>query len=138
MTLSDIKNQLFSHFLKKDYFSISEHADSITVASDFLESKEKLIAATMEDLIDIDIVAPLDDGRWILKAPIISIPQTVQIGGTTAELIADFVNSYRDANNIKGDLCNKFQISERDIVNLLQISHAILNAEVKNDEPELD
>lgn len=134
MTLSEIRNQILGHFVTNDHFSIEDDAGKITLPDSLVPSRDEIIALALSDLEKIDVVAKIGQDKWILRTPLISIRQNIQISGQTAELIADFINTYRDANGIKGDVCNKLDINERDLLNFLQIAHSLLNGETDDEE----
>lgn len=144
MTLVEIKNQLFTHFLKSNTFSLSTDLKRIKVDKDQDDHKHDIILTVlrkMEQEGKVQIVNPLNLDKPIIA--VLSNPwtydvQQVLIGNQTAELVAEIINQYREASGITEGLVDKTQITEGDIQTLAIITAQMLNAQDEDPEERED
>lgn len=132
MTLAEVKNQILSHFVKTPVFTLGGDSVNINVSASLTEFKTELIRAALADLEVSGMVRRIDkpdSTAWVLTRSLTSFMQQVTIGPLTAELVADLVNDYREANGIHGDVCDKTSINETDILNVVHICHEMMSEE---------
>jgi hypothetical protein len=128
MTIIEIKNQLVSHFFDNTIFNLLTDADKITLDEETAQFREGAIRTALLELEETGMVKRVQNLKreaWILTQSFDSYNQNVQITASTAEIVAETINAFREANNISGDICDKTKITEKDIVNLLNICHAL-------------
>lgn len=105
MTLIDIQNTLYSHFLRSDSFIMERDLDSINVygnqesvsndeKADLDKVKASLIRLALEQLEKGDYVRRVTDDYYILRAPLGNSPQAVVIPADLANIICDLVNEW--------------------------------------------
>ncbi len=126
MTLLDIRNQIVSHLCQNDTFS-SENFKDIKVDDKFDGEKESLIIAALDNLESINLIRGVSENLWILINPLNSAGQDIHLSMNVCNAIAETVNAFMDANEIKDVKVDPLDIQERDIVELLKIIGEILN-----------
>jgi hypothetical protein len=94
-------------------------------------NKAALITLALKEMQESGLVKPVTTELdfWLLVRPLNQIAQTVSISAPTADMIAEIVNSYREANNVEGGMISKLAIDEGDINNLCAICLDLLDKE---------
>lgn len=122
MTLTEVKNELFSFFLKNEIFSATNFKD-IMVITDVLDTefKKALIVKALEELEKADLVVKIATNKsesWILKTPLQEYKQNIEINGNLAEYISEVLNKVY--NKLEEDVSppNKLNITADDIASL--------------------
>lgn len=131
MTLIDIKNALFSHFLTSTIFDLSEDVDTLVlptkdVNEKLASSKKALVKTALAEFEKIGVAVCYDqkNGLYILSQPVDSFIQPVNVGPVTAEMVADLVNLYRED---EGYRANKMALTNDDITCLCHFCHTLLS-----------
>lgn len=130
MTIVDIKNQLISHLFDNDSFDLAQDGPKLTLSDDLEPVRPEVIASVLGELEDMKMVKKVAFGArdvWLLTQPFDSFSQTMVLSAAASEIIAETINSFRDANEIEADICDKTKISEADIINLVNICHVLLD-----------
>jgi hypothetical protein len=131
VTLLDIKNHLFSHFLRQTTFSLKHDLVNVRIGEDSpLEPyKEALYRAALDDMEKAGLVLPLDkvNGYYILTQPINTFAQQVVVSPGTAELIADLIDMCGDMVGYDDYTPNKLAITDADISAVGQICFALMD-----------
>lgn len=141
MTIVEIKNQLLSHFFENTVFNMSSHIDKIELTEEISPMKSEIVRTVLNELELLGLVrkvASSNNEVWILVQSLHSFHQNLSISAATAEIIADTINSFREANEIDGDTCDKTKITESDILNLVNISHIMAESPSLDQEQEED
>jgi hypothetical protein len=100
--------------------------------SDDLESvRKEVINTVLLELASMSVIKKIESAEksiWILTQSFDSFNQSVVLSAGASEVIADTINDFREANDIPGDTCDKTKITEMDIMNLVNICHALLES----------
>jgi len=122
MTIVEAANKLLEHFSKKDSFSLEEdYLDLMDISETPEESKIAFILA-LEDLEKNEFIKSYTIGKrkiYILKRPLNSLEQTVQIGGFTCLMISKVINDFCAKIKDQRDFCDPKSINEKDLRSLL-------------------
>lgn len=131
MTLVDVKNALFSHFLTSTIFDINEDVVSLALPTKELpekvaSSKVALVKTALIEFEKMGVAVCYDQkkGLYILSQPVDSFIQPVNVGPVTAEMVADLVNLYRED---EGYRANKMALTNDDITCLCHFCHTLLS-----------
>jgi len=142
MTITEVKNQLISHFQSNSVLTLdSVSFKSIELDKETENLREQVIRAALEELETIGMVKKLVNptgDAWILTQSFGSFTQQVTLSPHCAEWLANTLNQFREANEMDGDECDKTRITEKDIVNLLEILHTILEIETNQNRGEAE
>lgn len=139
MSIIEIKNQLISHFYDNDTFDILVDSNKIELDDSLLSVRQQVVSTVLGELETMGMIKKVSQGErtiWMLTQSFDTFNQTVVLSASSSEIIADTINSFRDANEISGDVCDKTRISEADILNLVNICHVLLEGETNSDETE--
>lgn len=133
MTLVEIQNQIIGQLVDKDIVTKEELVHSIKIPKENEAILPELINAALKNLEDTGIVNKIGDVNlnWILRQPLKSMGQTIDLSMETCNEIADVINSFLDANDMKNMRADKLNISEAEIVMLINI----INEIASNDPP---
>lgn len=131
MTLIEIQNQIISKFVDNDIVAEEELKDTIKISKENEVYLPNLISAAFKNLENSGIVSQLNNkGIWILRQPLKSSGQSVDISMEVCNEIADVINSFLDAhqpqNKIRAD---KLNIAEAEIVMLLNIINELVSVD---------
>lgn len=120
MTIVEAANILLEYFGKKDSFNMEEnYADVMKISETPAEDKMAFVLA-LQDLEKAEIVKSDSKNKiYILKKPLNSFDQNIQLGGMTATLIAKIINDFCDKIKDKRDYCDSKNITEKDLRNLV-------------------
>jgi hypothetical protein len=133
MTIVEAANKLLEHFIKKDSFCMeTDYIDLMQLSENPEENKITFILA-LEDLEKNDIIKGYIQGKkriYILKKPLNSFEQNINVGGFTCNMIAKVINDFCDKIKDKRDYCDSRNITEKDIRNLMFI--ATMHSENQN------
>ncbi len=135
VTLVDAKNAILSHFLRNDTFSLAEDAPNVVLDKETEivcgKYKDGLIRAALADFVKSDLVVVLDEtaGVWMLRQPIDSYPQSLSVSPHTAQRISDAINAFAKGAEIKEMYCNRLNITEYDINNLIDVFNMVLDSD---------
>ncbi len=137
MTLVDIKNALFSHFLTETTFNLKEDISSIQLDTSgldeaFLTHKETLFAAALDDYVKSGVLILVADGLYLLTQPINTFNQSVVLSPIAAEMVADLVNIFAED---EGYTANKMALTSDDISTLCHFCHALLDDDSTPSQP---
>lgn len=145
MTIADIKNQLFSFFIKNDIFIIDSDLKKIKVTKTPDVLKKSIIIAALDSLEEEGVVSQLKDENKIIgymsNVPLSQLSQQIEIGSQTSELIGEIVNQFYASEGVKDIAVDKMHITEYDIQQLAIITAKLLNnldAEDTENEDEDD
>jgi hypothetical protein len=140
MSIIEIKNQLISHFYDNDSFTVSPDSpdiQKIQLDDNLSHVKDDIIASVLSELETMGMIKKVSAQVWLLTQSFDTFNQSVILSANSSEIIADTINSFRDANEISGDVCDKTKIVEADIMNLVNICHALLE-ESHHEDSDLD
>lgn len=131
MTLSNIRTQILSHFLKNDIFLLSD-VSNIKTPKELDKMKHSLVSEAMKELEENKLLKKITDDEgvdrgWILENKLGSHGQEVYLSLPISSAISETINSFIDANNLKEEKSNSLNITERDIMALLSIINDILD-----------
>ena len=137
MTLLDIRNQIIGELLeKKDSESIVKIEDlkkSIKIDPEFETEKDELVLAAIEDLEEAGLIKILKSKTFlILRQPFNTNGQEIHLSMDTCNEIANLINSYLDAREDEGGRADVLNLSEFDIVMLLNILGDILSTDTED------
>lgn len=140
MTIVDVKNQLISHFFTKDIFTPDDFTSiKLDEASD--EYRDELISAALGELERGGVLFKVSSSTktaYVLSQNLGSFTQQVTLSPGAAEAIAETVNPFRIANEEAEwmQVCDKTNINELDVLNLINIIHFLLDNEQDDAEFE--
>lgn len=127
MTLQNIRLQLIRHFCDKDTLSSNEF-DEFKVDNSLLGIKTDLIQAALVELREMGICREVVVGKiWMLTNPIENMRQELTLSLPVCVLLADTIETFFQANNMKYEKINPFNISEAHIITVIQILGDILD-----------
>lgn len=141
MTIVEIKNQVLTHFFNNTIFSLSSDSQKIELDDDLKPLTEEVVRTVLVDLENLGLIKKVASAQkeiWILTQSLTAFNQNVTITAATAEMISDTINSFREANEISGDISDKTKITEADIINLVNISHIMAETPLDDEEFEDD
>ena len=141
MSIIEIKNQLISHFYDNDSFTVSEDSpdlQKIQLDDNLNYIKGDVVSSVLLELETMGMVKKVSAGVWLLTQSFDTFSQSVILSANSSEIIADTINSFRDANEITGDVCDKTKIVESDIMNLVNICHVLLEEGSQENEEEIE
>lgn len=141
MTIVEIKNQVLTHFFNNTIFSLSSDSQKIELDDDLKPLTEEVVRTVLVDLENLGLIKKVASAQkeiWILTQSLTAFNQNVTITAATAEMISDTINSFREANEISGDISDKTKITEADIINLVNISHIMAETPLDDEESEDD
>ena len=140
MTLLDIKNHLYAHFLVKSTFSIKEDLGSVGLGAAYdnavkdsilADKKEPMFRAALAELEKADMILCLDSAAdtYVLKQPLTAAPQAVVIAPLTAHRVAELINDFGRRTGFLTNphqyATNKFAITDGDIGAIVQICYTL-------------
>lgn len=128
MTLVDIKNALFSHFMSDSVFTLADDIASLGLDDKELgpalaPHREALVKAGLDDFARVGILLEVSTGTYILTQPISVMTQQVILSPLAAEMVADLVNEFTDGPY----QANKLGITTTDIERLCGFCHFLLD-----------
>ncbi len=134
LTLLEIKNHLYVHFLGKTTFSLNEDLRFVKLGVAFDDPKGKmhaykapLIVTALDDMVKVGLLLVLDtaQGVYMLTQPIGTFTQKVDISPYTAHLVAEAFNFFARQNQQAAYMANKLCISDVDINSVAQMCFAL-------------
>lgn len=138
MTIIEIKNQIISHFFDSDSFDMEVDGPKIALPEDMEPAREEILSSVLAEVESTGMIKKVARGVksiWLMTQPFDSFSQSVVLSAGLCELLADTINSFREANEISADLCDKTKIGEADISNLISICHVLLDSDpIPDDE----
>lgn len=127
MTLLDITNALITEFNKNEVLTKEELRDKIKLAPEFDIDAKELIATGLKVLEETGIVVKLQDKEvWILRQPLKAQGQTIELSMETCNEIGEIINNYLEASEVNDIRADKLNISENEIVMLINIINELL------------
>lgn len=137
MTITTIRNQAINILLKNEVFILSSDGKSLKFPKSLLSIKDKVIEKSFDLLEQTGYVTKIvtsDDIHWILEEDLTLKEQMIPITPYTANGIANLINQYREAMEIKTGECDKMKITELDIQSIIIICGSLLNSvEIQDD-----
>ena len=138
MTILEASSILFGHFIKSDSITNEDFSKIAGKKVPPLEA-EAAFSHSLAEMTTKNIVSPFvslnSEGKqvfsWVLKQPLISIPQNVQIDGGTAMAVANIVNDFHKQVESDG-FCNPLQINQDDIHILMEVIDILADRNVQN------
>lgn len=135
MTLTEIKNQLITFFLKNDTFFSPKDLKSIKVSKNQEFIKNELVSSVLDQMEKDGMIKKITPNTVSTDynysatniLPFSMLGQTVEIGAQTAELISEIVNQYNESSGNKSEIVDKLNITEMDIQKLGIITAQLLN-----------
>ena len=137
MTLSEIQASIVEYLTseKKDFVTLSE--ETLKKLSDVNTKENKDKTGKFKEEVIPSIELALDELAkkglfckstsnpanpiWVLVRPLESYPQTVEVGKSTADAMANAINEYCKRTDNRKDLADPLQINEYDIQKLIMI-----------------
>lgn len=132
MTLLHVKNKLLSFLLNNDTLSLKDDLTLIDLKDDdnpeLADHKETLLRLAAKDFADAGIIRLVDEVSqlYVITQPINSHIQQVAVSPMCAEMLADTLGAFAEANGIKDLFCNRLAVTEHDIMNLIHFFHEVL------------
>lgn len=137
MTLFDLKNILFSHFLTESIFNLEEDVAALKLPpndnTEVMEThKRALFKAALDDMGRQNMVVETTPGLYILTQSLSAYSQTVVLDAITIEMLTDLVNGMGqvlEESNAGGDhyTASKLNITGDDVRRLCHICHVLLD-----------
>ena len=135
MTAINASNLLYEWFLDHDSFSLKDDFLKLVKLSDKEDSDKAAILSALKNYKVLSIIDSDDNVLWVLKAPIKSFPQTINISAYTASAISRTINTFAEEKVIETNhISNPAVIGEVDIVALLEIIDNLIGLVTKGDE----
>ncbi len=153
LTLLDIKNALYSHFLQKTTFSLKDDSALVglgphydTPAGSMSTYKPILLRAALDEMTKAGWLLALDqvNGIYILSAPLEVQAQQVVITPYTANLLADAFNFFARQTGPVSHVANKLAITDMVVNAVAQMVFAFrdeadeLHEMMEGDGPDSD
>jgi hypothetical protein len=148
MTILHAQNALLRHFVKNDTLIFERDLDGINLfgsaesekaisadeRSDINAIKGRLVEVAVTRLVENKIVSKIQDGVFMLNAPIGTFSQDVSLSPEAASIVADVVNMWRGRDEDDNDepLCDMSAITEVDIMDLVSICMDLMEESVEN------
>jgi hypothetical protein len=132
MTLIEIRNQIFTHFLKSDTFALPNDLKKVKVGKNQEEFKQELVTQVLTDMQEDGLCGEISNPAtgeikaFVMAGPLGQNGQDVSISNQTAELVAEIINQYLASQDQEG-VVDKLNINEGDIQNLAIITAQLLN-----------
>ena len=133
-----MRNQLISHLIKNDQFSLKNDSTSIKVSKNQDSMKNDLIKLSFIDLEKNRLVmhskiGAENDEIWILESPLMSQGQDVGLSFSASEAIAGILNEFKEVlgNGKSIQPTNVMNITENDIVQLVLLCRQLLEKQDK-------
>jgi len=140
MTIVEAVNKLLEHFHKKDSFNMEDDYASLMKISETPEEDKAAYVLALEEMEKTDIIKCFTSGKrkiFLLKKPLNSFDQNINVGGYTCNMIAKVINDFCEKVKDKRDYCDPRSINEKDIRNLLFLaSMAYVDKEKQNLDTE--
>jgi hypothetical protein len=123
LTLLEVRNHLFVHFLQKTTFNLAEDLRGIKLGADFDEPsgklhpyKSALVVAGLDELVKNGVLLVLDasHGTYMLTQPLGTFTQSVQVSPYTAHLVGDAFNFFARGSPTTY-VANKLALTDSDI-----------------------
>lgn len=135
LTLVDIKNHLFSHFLTESTFSLADDVASLKFAKqDTTEAlnthRSTFVKAGLDDMVKQGILVEASSGLYLLTQPLTGYSQSVTLDPMTIEMITDLVNGFGEALQGEGEevyTVNKMAITAMDVARVCHLCHVLLD-----------
>lgn len=129
LTLLDVKNHLFAHFLTQSTFHMVNDLKKVKLGAAYDDGdqgvfkafKEQMFRAALNDLEDTKLVALLDDDTFVLTQPLTTFSQQVTISATTANVMADLLNASARESGVTEYVTNKLGITDSDISTIVSL-----------------
>ncbi len=127
MTLLDIKNHLYAHFLGQSTFSLNTDLPKVQLGASYddpgaplADTKKIMFTAALVDMEKAGYLLVVKPGIYMLTQPIMSFVQTITVSPYVASLLADVFNIFaRDTD--QSYRSNKMAITDAEIGALAQI-----------------
>ncbi len=123
LTLLEVKNHLFVHFLSNTTFSLSEDLRGIHLGASFDDAagklhpyKAALVISALDEMAKQGILLVLDAGHgtYMLTQPLGTFTQTVQLSPYTAHLVSDAFNFFAKGSPTTY-VANKLAVTDSDV-----------------------
>lgn len=133
MTIVEAANILLEYFGKKDSFSMEDNYAEVMRISETPSEDKMAFVLALQDLEKADIVKSDSKNKiYILKKPLNSFDQNIQLGGMTANLVAKIINDFCDKIKDKRDYCDAKNLTEKDLRNLVFLASLASPKEEEN------
>jgi len=122
MTIVEAANKLLEYFTTNISFSLEENYKDLVLISENPEETKIAFILALEDLEKSDLIKSHQIGKrkiYILKKPLDSYDQNINLGGFTCNMIAQVINDFCNQIKDKKDYCDAKRITEKDIRNLI-------------------
>lgn len=131
MTLSDLRSQIFTHFLNNSTLFLAD-ITKFKVDANLEKCKADLITTAMKDFEEQGMVKRILSKEeiltgWILENKIGNAFQEVAISYNLCHAISDTINAYITAHKLSIEKSDPLNLGERDIGALLGIISEIVN-----------
>jgi len=126
MTLSDVKNDLFVFFGKKDMFSIEENFDDLYILSEDKELDTALIEKALEEYVNQKMVSLVTTAKnkkiWVLEKSLDKYTQTVELTYPTLVTLTKVINNYCDQLKNDQSRVDALNVQEKDVQSLIVLA----------------
>lgn len=133
ITLLDIKNVLYMHFLARSTFSVQDDEGLLGLGKAYDEKDGKmaqykgaLIKQALDDMVKGGFLLELDKvkGVYMLTQPLGTFNQSVVISPYTANLVADAFNFFARQTGPSPYVANKLAITDTEVMAIAQLVFA--------------
>lgn len=130
VTILDIKNHLYAHFLGATTFSLRDDLKTVQLGKvydkggELAAHKAGLVKAALEEMEKAGLVHCLDPeaGVYVLTQPLTSLHQQVVVSPVTANLVAEVFNTFARETGQTEYIANKLAISDIDIATVARVA----------------
>jgi hypothetical protein len=142
MTLVDVKNALFSHFLVSHTFSLKDDVSSLQLDTSgdgegLVAHLDAIVKAALDDFARTGMVAIIAPDLYILSQPLDTFQQQVTLTPMAAEMVTDLVNEYMTCIDGPRYVANKLSLTSHDIEILCHYCHFLLDEDTMAGDPDL-
>lgn len=139
MTIVEAANKILEHFNNKESFCMDEDYGSLMQISESPTEDKIAFILALEDLEKNDFIKSHISNKkkiYILRKPLNSYDQNINLGGFTCNMIAKIINDFCNKIKDKRDYCEARNITEKDIRNLIFL--ASLSSTNQEDKENID
>lgn len=130
MTIADVKNRLFSHFMTDSTFVVEEDIAGLGITDEELGAslvphRNTLVRRGLEELTKAGVLTELSSEAYVLTQPLDLYIQPVTVTPTTAEMVADLVDVWSEITN-SNHTATKLTLQSGDIEAVCMLCHFLL------------
>ena len=126
MTIFDACGKLFEWFQTHNTFELDANFKDFFMISEDADKDKAILTAALNDLCKMEVIVQQEiHGKtfFILRKPLESMDKDVKIPHTLAMQMGETINRFCDKIEDQRDACEWSSITEKDLVNLVNIIH---------------